>query len=107
MALSVDRLSRIIRNWAEQDAEISKVYIFGSRARGEARDDSDLDVALEFKPEFNDCANWIMRAKELRESLQPALPCQLQLEWYGGPIETEIIHKGLEAGHITVYETAI
>lgn len=106
MALSVDQLSDIVRHWAASDVQIARVHIFGSRARNEEREDSDLDVAIEFKPRFNDLSNWIIRAGELRNSLQPLLPCELQLEWYGGPEETPTIHRGMEQGLLTVYESA-
>ena len=32
---------------------VTKLAIFGSRARGDARDDSDLDVLIEVDPESN------------------------------------------------------
>jgi predicted nucleotidyltransferase len=37
-----------IRNWAASIPEVSAVYLFGSRVKGTARPDSDLDVAIEF-----------------------------------------------------------
>jgi len=103
----MEELKRVISKWASKDSEIYKVHIFGSRAKGNSRGDSDVDVAIEFKPKFNNLANWIQRAKEMRESLQPALLCKLDLQWYGGSKETEIIHKGLQAGHCTIYEANI
>ena len=35
-----------IESWAEQRNEVSEVWLFGSRAKGSARDDSDMDLAL-------------------------------------------------------------
>jgi predicted nucleotidyltransferase len=37
---------REIESWAEQRNEVSEVWLFGSRAKGSARDDSDMDLAL-------------------------------------------------------------
>jgi hypothetical protein len=31
--------------WAERTPEVQRVYVFGSRARGDFRPDSDLDIA--------------------------------------------------------------
>lgn len=33
--------------WAQNHASIARLYVFGSRAKGTARPDSDLDVAIE------------------------------------------------------------
>ena len=103
----MDRAFKLIAEWAEADGQIVRAHIFGSRARGDARADSDIDVAIEFALKYNDLANWIIRADELRESLQPAMPCKLDLQWYGGSEETPIIHAGLEDAKITIYDTGI
>lgn len=45
----LERHAAIIAKWAE-NLPIKKVYIFGSRVRGDATDASDLDIAVEFQP---------------------------------------------------------
>jgi predicted nucleotidyltransferase len=40
--------------WARRHPQINRVWAIGSRAKGTAREDSDLDLALEFVPEM-DC----------------------------------------------------
>jgi predicted nucleotidyltransferase len=45
----LERHAAIIAEWAET-LPIKKVYIFGSRVRGDATAASDLDIALEFEP---------------------------------------------------------
>jgi predicted nucleotidyltransferase len=45
MDLSDDELSAIAR-WAEDIPWISEVWLFGSRSRGDAREDSDVDVVV-------------------------------------------------------------
>lgn len=37
-----------IRGWAKHDALISEVHLFGSRAKGTAKETSDADIALRF-----------------------------------------------------------
>jgi predicted nucleotidyltransferase len=44
----LERYAVIIAEWAET-LPIKKVYIFGSRVRGDATAASDLDIALEFQ----------------------------------------------------------
>jgi predicted nucleotidyltransferase len=43
--LSEEQLSAIAQ-WAEQTRYISEVRLFGSRAKGTSRPDSDIDVAV-------------------------------------------------------------
>jgi predicted nucleotidyltransferase len=42
------RLAKIVAEWAEK-LPLKKVYIFGSRVRGDTTAGSDLDVAIEFE----------------------------------------------------------
>ena len=39
-----------IEQWAEQNGNIKEVWLFGSRARGEATDDKDVDIAITLMP---------------------------------------------------------
>ena len=39
-----------IRKWASQTASVKEVWLFGSRANGRARPDSDIDLAIELMP---------------------------------------------------------
>jgi predicted nucleotidyltransferase len=38
----------MLAQWASRKSTIKLLYVFGSYARGEARSDSDLDLAFEF-----------------------------------------------------------
>lgn len=51
-------LAHVIAQWADQRPAIQRVYIFGSRVRGDNRPDSDLDVAIEFAPTLTTEATW-------------------------------------------------
>ena len=41
---------RAIEQWAVQNGNIKEVWLFGSRARGEATDDKDVDIAITLMP---------------------------------------------------------
>jgi predicted nucleotidyltransferase len=39
-----------IRQWAEANGNIQEVWLFGSRARGEATEEKDVDLAITLMP---------------------------------------------------------
>jgi hypothetical protein len=50
--VGIDQFLMDLRRWAEQQGDIAGVLLVGSHARGEAREDSDVDVVLlALKPE--------------------------------------------------------
>jgi hypothetical protein len=50
---------------------IAKAFIFGSYARGEQREDSDIDLLIEYKPDAKRSLFTLARLKiELEEALQ-------------------------------------
>src|SRR5205807_4452988 len=52
VGVDIDRFLIDLRQWAEQQEEIAGVLLVGSHARGQAREDSDVDVVLlTLKPE--------------------------------------------------------
>ena len=104
--MTIDQLKNIIFCWASENSLVRKVYIFGSRARGDYCLTSDLDVAIEVNQtpqDGSECSTWFNSRKMLKASLQALVPYQLQLEWYD-PIETPTVHKGLQESSILVYE---
>jgi len=68
------------------DFEVSEIGIFGSYARGEAKEDSDLDILISLKPEhhiglikFNSLKNFLSNLLNikvdlvLKDGIKPAL----------------------------------
>src|ERR1700675_3702293 len=41
---------RDLRAWAAANGSVRQLWLFGSRARGDAREDSDVDLALALMP---------------------------------------------------------
>ena len=65
---------------------VPAVWIFGSRIRGEARPDSDLDVAVEIDPVGRDDQaqlSWQDLSPVWRTELKKALSVPLDLQWIG------------------------
>jgi predicted nucleotidyltransferase len=44
--------------WAGKHEAIAAVWLFGSQARGDARPDSDHDIALELMPKHSPADDW-------------------------------------------------
>jgi predicted nucleotidyltransferase len=105
--IPIETLSKVVALWAESEPIVKTAYLFGSRVRGDNRCDSDLDVAIELVPRLCDSvplATWIAEAARLRSSISSRIPLTVDLQWYGGAIDTPIIHTGLAAGSRTIYE---
>jgi predicted nucleotidyltransferase len=47
---TVDAIARRIRSVVESDCRVRFVYLYGSRARGDARPGSDVDLAVSLRP---------------------------------------------------------
>jgi len=95
------RIVDALRKWANNQPEVIKVIIYGSRARGDQREDSDLDVAVELtNTSTGDVpfAIWLDEADSWHRELQPFIPWRLHLEWHdvegATPLVSEKIHRG-------------
>ncbi|MFD0325619.1 nucleotidyltransferase family protein [Lysobacter gummosus] len=77
----------IVNTWAEAKPVINRAWIFGSYAAGQARLDSDLDVAIEIATEatrkYGIKAFWFDHHTDFQEQLQAlAAEVPVQLEMY-------------------------
>ena len=60
--------------WAQNVPSINKAWVFGSRVKDTCNEESDLDIAVELKPDDGKVlADWIMFAKKWREGAQDAV----------------------------------
>ena len=73
-----DRWIDAIRTWAMGTRTVQRVYIVGSRAKGTARHDSDLDVALTLTPSAGN-TEWFFESDRWKEELQKLLDVKLHL----------------------------
>ena len=105
---NISEIKRIIQKWAEKYSLIRRIYIFGSRARDDFNEKSDLDIAIEFFNCPRDESLWVtgfFETPKLRNKLQKLLSnYKVQLEHFH-PIRTPHIKMGVERSSILIYES--
>lgn len=107
--MSIEDMGDAVAKWAATQPLIRKAYLFGSRVRGTHKPNSDLDVAVEIfilPGDEDPLTTWICEAQRLKESIAGVVPVIIDLNWYGGPIETPCVHAGLQEGSIVVFDSA-
>ncbi|WP_102063198.1 MULTISPECIES: nucleotidyltransferase family protein [unclassified Pseudomonas] len=105
--MHIDLIASVVSAWAGKHKSISRVWLFGSRVRGDHRDDSDIDIAVEViapSQDFDCLSVWIEERPKLLSSISSQLPMPVHLEWYGGQIETPTIDRGLLRSSLIVFE---
>jgi uncharacterized protein len=75
----------------EQRFGVVSVGLFGSYARGEAREDSDIDIAIELKPEKKSLSNFFGIRRYLEQ--QFGKPVDLGIESTLKPLAREMVAK--------------
>ena len=83
-----------ITEWAKACPEIAEVWLYGSRAKGDNRDDSDIDLAVvtvgaDADERYN---RWF--GADWRNNLK--LSREVHLEWYDHEAEFKRVGPGVE-----------
>lgn len=103
------RLVETVRAWASERPPISRAWIFGSRAKGSARHDSDLDVAVEVEPAHGLTARETyehdLRWLEWEDDLAQEVDLKLHLVLRDGD-RTPTTDSGVREGGILVFDRA-
>jgi predicted nucleotidyltransferase len=106
MTLDIELIKRKVAEWAKSETLINKVYIFGSRARDNYREYSDLDIAIEINKlpyDENVLSTWVNEKKGLERRLFQLLPSlKLQLELLDAE-QTPTVLSGIQKSSILVY----
>lgn len=107
--MELKEIGKIIAEWALQVPEIATVYLYGSRVKGTHREDSDLDIAIEFDQRIiaaaddaEGMATWFLKRQKWQKQLQKRLPMEVQLEWFH-PEKTKIVAIGIAEASRIVY----
>lgn len=86
-----------IRAWGDANPNLAEIWLFGSRAKGCARPDSDVDLALVLAPAdgAHDWAlgNYFAVGAEWRAALETIVGRHVSLELFPRP--TEVLHENI------------
>lgn len=103
-------LQGIISAWAVTKPLVKRVWMFGSRVRGDHQPDSDLDIAVEIDmaavrgiDHSGGFATWAFEADSWRSELAALIGLKIDLQYYGRG-ETRIIQAGLDHSSVLIYE---
>lgn len=105
--MDIEGMAAVVAKWSSKQPLIRKVYLFGSRVRGTHKTSSDLDVAVEiFTMQGDSCpfTTWTCEVQRFKASIAGIVPVIIDLNWYGGPEKTPLIHAALEASSVVIYD---
>lgn len=107
--LDLEVVKKQARTWAEKNPLIRALMIYGSYAKGNARLESDLDLAVVIWPARGDpdaATTWMCNGTKWQGELATLLEFpKVQLEWLDTDgNETPTVAAGVKAGAILVYK---
>ena len=71
-----------IRSWATLILSVDRVYLYGSRARGTARPDCDLDLGVCIQaPDGEHLSEWVHNKQSWQQGLSAVLGVKVHLEF--------------------------
>lgn len=107
MILKLDETIDTLRKWAESKHEVRALLIYGSYAKGEQSEDSDLDIAVFVSdPSGRDdpLTVFVSECNDWTEEISNLFPClSIHLEWGGSPE----IKQALQEAKILVYKAEL
>ncbi|WP_143516867.1 nucleotidyltransferase family protein [Pseudooceanicola antarcticus] len=94
-----------LRHWSEQTSVVTRTWIYGSRARNEARDESDLDIAIELGDDSEIASmHWIDNAEAWREGLRLLLDGFAPLDLQVALDDDEFVKPGVQRDGILIFQ---
>ena len=103
MRVIEQRWRQSIVEWAEHIPKIKHVYVVGSRAKGKARYDSDLDVAIELIDRAN-LGDWVSLSDQWKDELQSKLDVRLHLSRGSERLGNPTVALAVKKHGLLVYE---
>lgn len=99
---------QLIGQWAAKKPLISKIYLYGSRARGSHRPDSDVDLAIVIATEDEGEAwgHFAFEKVGWTEELEGLLHCRVHLETPDFEADTKVA-PGVDADGQLLYDGSV
>ena len=98
-----------LTEWAESQPRVRRLWIFGSRAQGNARPDSDLDLAVEIEPVADSeetLPYWMTCSERWQSELQRRSEHPVDLDWFDPDGSTPRVARAIREGSILLYDRA-
>lgn len=104
------KLQTRLATWCRTKPLIARAWIFGSRARNEAKSDSDIDIAIELDlsvaaavDESGGLATWMFETQGWEAELSALFPFEVDLEQFV-PGQTPTIAAALARSSVLAYQ---
>jgi predicted nucleotidyltransferase len=94
-----------LASWAANKPQIAELWLYGSRVRGDHRDNSDLDVAVVMAGNAKETryGNWVALAGKWERELAPLVPVTIDLDIGDKDISQTIVSHALRREGRKVY----
>jgi predicted nucleotidyltransferase len=106
--MPLDEMQVLLSIWAAETPLVKRLWLFGSRVRGEHREDSDVDVAIELDmtavkgvDESAGMATWAFDTMTWKPELELLLSRVVDLQRYKAG-ETNILQAGLRGSTVNL-----
>lgn len=103
-------LQHRLATWCKSKPLVGRAWIFGSRARGEEKDGSDFDIAIELDlaaaagaDESGGLATWMFETQTWESELSAIFPFEVDLEQYIAG-QTPTIAAALDESSVLAYQ---
>ena len=108
MLLDLEVVKKRARMWAEKNPLVRSLVIYGSYAKGNARPESDLDLAVDIWPARRDsdsATTWMLSGTKWQRELAALLEFpKVHLEWLDADgDDTPTVEAGVNESAIEVY----
>ena len=99
-----------LQAWAKNQPLVKRLWIFGSRARGDSHEASDLDIAVEIDmfavkgcDDSGGVATWSFDVAPLKSQVEEVTGLKVDWQYYKAG-ETPVVESGVKADGILAYE---